>query len=87
MGSGSPPAPGPKPSAIPSHMLNGGSPLHLSTSSRDARERENLNSSIRSSFAAQRPAEFNELEPAAHRVSGDDGIGAGNSIRSPVAVR
>jgi GTP cyclohydrolase I len=61
MGSGSPPQ-GPKPmSAIPSHLLNGSSPLHPSntTGVRDARERESLNSSIRSSFAPRIPAEFN----------------------------
>ncbi|EHA28493.1 GTP cyclohydrolase 1 [Aspergillus awamori] len=72
MGSGtSPPPPGPKPrSAIPSHMLNGGSPLHASTSpstsSRDARERESLNSSILSSFTPRIPVEFNLPASAAH---------------------
>ncbi|KAJ5913111.1 GTP cyclohydrolase 1 [Penicillium tannophilum] len=60
MGSGSPPSS--KPSAIPSHMLNGSSPLQSSSSSRsgnrtrDARERESLNTSIRSSFAPRVPA-------------------------------
>lgn len=73
MGSGSPPTG--KPSAIPSHMLNGSSPLQSSASSgggsttraRDARERESLNTSIQSSFAARVPAEFNTVEanPAA----------------------
>ncbi|KAJ5919978.1 GTP cyclohydrolase 1 [Penicillium verhagenii] len=59
MGSGSPPAP--KPSAIPSHMLNGSSPLQSSSGTgtgnrtRDARERESLNTSIRSSFAPRVP--------------------------------
>ncbi|PYH87638.1 putative GTP cyclohydrolase I [Aspergillus ellipticus CBS 707.79] len=66
MGSGSPP-PGPKPkSAIPSHMLNGSSPLHLSTGSRDTRERESLNSSILSSFTPRIPAEFDLPGPASH---------------------
>ncbi|EEA24225.1 GTP cyclohydrolase 1 [Talaromyces marneffei ATCC 18224] len=52
MGSGSSPPLGPKPySALPSHLLNGSSPLHSSTAtSNSARERESLNSSIRSSF-------------------------------------
>ncbi|KAF7116316.1 hypothetical protein CNMCM5793_004482 [Aspergillus hiratsukae] len=71
MGSGSPPQ-GPKPmSAIPSHLLNGSSPLHPSntTGVRDARERESLNSSIRSSFAPRIPAEFNLPEIETRRVS------------------
>ncbi|OQE19592.1 hypothetical protein PENSTE_c015G03620 [Penicillium steckii] len=65
MGSGSPPS---KPSAIPSHMLNGSSPLQSSSSpgtgtrSRDARERESLNSSIRSSFAPRVPVGFETTE-------------------------
>ncbi|KUL92155.1 hypothetical protein ZTR_02253 [Talaromyces verruculosus] len=52
MGSGSSPPLGPKPiSALPSHLLNGSSPLHSSSAtSNSARERESLNSSIRSSF-------------------------------------
>lgn len=54
---------GPKPkSAIPSHIFNGSSPLSLSTSARDARERDVLNSSIRSSFSARRPAQFDSPE-------------------------
>lgn len=57
MGSGSPPSS--KPSAIPSHMLNGSSPLQRhSTGGRDARERESLNSSIRTSFEPRVPFEF-----------------------------
>lgn len=68
MGSGSPPSG--KPSAIPSHMLNGSSPLQSSSSSaggsttraRDARERESLNTSIQSSFAPRIPAEFNSID-------------------------
>ncbi|KAL3478377.1 hypothetical protein BJX99DRAFT_224387 [Aspergillus californicus] len=56
MVSGSPP--GPKPKAIPSHLINGGSPLQPSLASRDARERESLNTSIRSSFSPRIPAEF-----------------------------
>ncbi|PLN77667.1 putative GTP cyclohydrolase I [Aspergillus taichungensis] len=64
MGSGSPPRPGPKPkSAIPSRLLNGGSALNPSMNSRDARERESLNSSIRSSFAPRIPVEFESPEP------------------------
>ncbi|KAL1970767.1 hypothetical protein VTN77DRAFT_2601 [Rasamsonia byssochlamydoides] len=58
MSSGSSPPLGPKPrSALPSHLLNGSSPLNTSSSS-SARERESLNSSIRSSF---RPAV--DIEP------------------------
>ncbi|KAL2863297.1 GTP cyclohydrolase I [Aspergillus lucknowensis] len=64
MGSGSPPPTGPKPkSVIPSHILNGGSPLHTSVASRDARERESVQTSIRSSFAPRIPAEFDLPEP------------------------
>ncbi|KAI9933241.1 hypothetical protein MW887_007714 [Aspergillus wentii] len=59
MGSGTSPPLGPKPkSAIPSHMLNGSSPLTLPTGARDARERDSLNSSIRSSFAPRIPVGF-----------------------------
>ncbi|KAJ5908545.1 hypothetical protein N7495_001227 [Penicillium taxi] len=85
MGSGS--SPPSKPSAIPSHMLNGSSPLQLSSSSgsgsgtgtrtRDARERESLNSSIKSSFTPRIPVEFessNEatLAPAPAPTAADD---------------
>ncbi|CEJ60419.1 Putative GTP cyclohydrolase I [Penicillium brasilianum] len=71
MGAGSPPGPA-KPSAIPSHMLNGSSPLQSSTAAggvtrvRDNRERESLNSSIRSSFAPRVPPEFESLEAGSH---------------------
>ncbi|KAJ5461461.1 GTP cyclohydrolase 1 [Penicillium daleae] len=70
MGAGSPPGPA-KPSAIPSHMLNGSSPLQSSTAAgsgtrtRDIRERESLNSSIRCSFAPRVPAEFEGLDAKA----------------------
>lgn len=73
MGAGSPPGPA-KPSAIPSHMLNGSSPLQSSTAAggvtrvRDNRERESLNSSIRSSFAPRVPPEFESLEAGSHPV-------------------
>jgi GTP cyclohydrolase I len=43
----SPPLPGPKPKALPSYLVNGASPLH---GSQRARERENLSSSIRSTY-------------------------------------
>ncbi|KAA8643028.1 hypothetical protein EYZ11_003639 [Aspergillus tanneri] len=63
MGNGSSPPPAPKPkSAIPSRLLNGGSPLHPSNRSRDARERESLNSSIVSSFSPRVPVEFESTE-------------------------
>lgn len=55
MGSDSPTSP--RASAIPSHMLNGSSPLHP-TGSRHSRERESLNTSIRSSFEPRIPLEF-----------------------------
>ncbi|KAL2786864.1 hypothetical protein BJX62DRAFT_205400 [Aspergillus germanicus] len=77
MGSGSPPPTGPKPkSVIPSHLLNGGSPLNnTSVASRDARERESVQTSIRSSFAPRIPAEFDLPEsdaPAADHASSYD---------------
>ncbi|KAL4789599.1 hypothetical protein BDV19DRAFT_373853 [Aspergillus venezuelensis] len=62
MGSGSPPPPGPKPKAIPSYLLNGGSPLSSNVASRDARERESLNTSIRSSFSPRIPVQFDQPE-------------------------
>ncbi|KAJ5223696.1 GTP cyclohydrolase 1 [Penicillium chermesinum] len=77
MGAGSSP-PGNKPSAIPSHMLNGSSPLQSSTSpgktsrARDARERESLNSSIRSSFAPRVPLGFESLEDSESAAPTDD---------------
>ena len=43
----SPPLPGPKPKALPSYLVNGNSPLH---GSQRARERENLTSSIKSTY-------------------------------------
>jgi GTP cyclohydrolase I len=43
----SPPLPGPKPKALPSYLVNGKSPLH---GSQRARERENLTSSIKSTY-------------------------------------
>lgn len=82
MGSGSPPS---KPSAIPSHMLNGGSPLHTSTGSgsgtrvRDARERESLNTSIRSSFAPRVPAGFDSLGETETDSAGNAGPAADNT--------
>ncbi|KAE8380790.1 hypothetical protein BDV26DRAFT_256643, partial [Aspergillus bertholletiae] len=68
MGSGSPPQ-GSKPkSAVPPRLLNGSSSLNSPMNSRGARERESLNSSIRSSFAPRVPAEFNLPEMAVHPV-------------------
>ncbi|KAL1877143.1 GTP cyclohydrolase 1 [Paecilomyces lecythidis] len=60
MASGSSPPLGPKPkSALPSYLINGSSPLSGSaTNTRDSRERDNLNSSIRSSFHPRVPVEF-----------------------------
>jgi GTP cyclohydrolase I len=95
MGSGSPPAP--KPSAIPSHMLNGNSPLQSSTAPgsgsgtrvRDARERESLNSSIQSSFAPRVPIEFESLDtgsaPAGHATASE--IAADASNHSTLTLR
>jgi len=96
MGSGSPPAP--KPSAIPSHMLNGNSPLQSSsapgsgsgTRVRDANERESLNSSIQSSFAPRIPVEFNSFEgrsaPAGDTTASETASEAANH-RSELTLR
>ncbi|KAL3462584.1 hypothetical protein BJX64DRAFT_259001 [Aspergillus heterothallicus] len=87
MGSGSPPPTGPKPkSVIPSHLLNGGSPLHTSVASRDARERESVQTSIRSSFAPRVPAEFDLPESdaqAADHASSYDSPRRSSTITKP----
>ncbi|OGE56763.1 hypothetical protein PENARI_c002G02919 [Penicillium arizonense] len=83
MGSGSPPAS--KPSAIPSHMLNGSSPLQRSTGNRDERERESLNSSIRSSFEPRVPLQFAPETVAA--VPTESTSAASVPIRNVVPVR
>lgn len=84
MGAGGSPPLGPKPSAIPSHMLNGSSPLHPTTGVRDERERESLNSSIRSSFAPRVPAEFNSPEIGSAVADESSATGV---VRNPVIVR
>jgi GTP cyclohydrolase I len=91
MGSGSPPPTGPKPkSVIPSHLLNGGSPLNnTSVASRDARERESVQTSIRSSFAPRIPAEFDLPEsdaPAADHASSYDSPRRRSSVVTKYAV-
>lgn len=87
MGSGSSPPPGPKPkSAIPSHLYNGGSPLHQSTSAMHDSERDSLNSSIRSSFSARKPIEFDSSGTVTQSTTSDV-ITANGAIRNPVAVR
>ncbi|KAL1983640.1 hypothetical protein VTN96DRAFT_10139 [Rasamsonia emersonii] len=70
MSSGSSPPLGPRPRpALPSHVLNGSSPLHTSsTPSARERERDSLNASIRSSF---RPAV--DIEPPAESNSHKNG--------------
>ncbi|KAL4894492.1 hypothetical protein BDV59DRAFT_175570 [Aspergillus ambiguus] len=88
MVSGSSPPHGPKPkSAVPSRLLNGGSPLQSSSSGRGARERESLNSSIRSSFAPRVPVEFDLPETAAHpgssSVDNSDGPVHGSDAVKP----
>lgn len=76
MGSGSPPE-GSKPkSAIPPHVLNGSSPLHLTAGARAARERENLTSSILSSFSPRIPAEFKSYETETQSVGDSNGANA-----------
>ncbi|KAF1830163.1 GTP cyclohydrolase I [Decorospora gaudefroyi] len=49
----------PKPkSALPMHMMNGGSPLRLTTEARDKRERENLFHAIETSNRGRQPVNF-----------------------------
>lgn len=61
-------------SAIPSHVLNGSSPLNSSSAgNRAARERESLNSSILSSFSPRNPVEF-ELSPAGTQHAGESSV-------------
>jgi GTP cyclohydrolase I len=49
----------PKPkSAIPTHMMNGGSPLRLTTEARDKKERENLFNAIETSNRGRQPVNF-----------------------------
>ncbi len=49
----------PKPkSAVPSHMMNGGSPLRLTTEARDKKERENLFNAIETSNRGRQPVNF-----------------------------
>ncbi|KAL2010615.1 hypothetical protein VTN00DRAFT_6422 [Thermoascus crustaceus] len=87
MASGSSPPLGPKPkSALPSHLLNGSSPLSNCTSARDARERESLNSSIRSSFTPRTPAEFNSS--SAGTMSQSNGATSASGVtREPITTR
>lgn len=95
MGSGSPPAQ--KPSAIPSHMINGNSPLQSSAAAgsgsgtrvRDIRERESLNSSIQSSFAPRVPIEFDNHEegPSYAKDSTSSETAAAASTHSTLTLR
>lgn len=83
MGTGSSPPLGPKPkSALPSYLINGSSPLNNSNT-RDSRERESLNSSIRSSFHPRTPAEFesSSTESMSHSNSASN-ANAGATTRS-----
>lgn len=68
---GSPPL-GPKPkSALPSYLLNRGPLLHGSTR---ARERDNLNSSIRSTYGRRAPIDFDSPRDASSSNGEPDGI-------------
>ena len=59
----SPPPLNPKPrSAVPSHLLNGGSPLHQPPVSSRAHEREKLASSIHSTYGRKAPVDFGDTE-------------------------
>ncbi|KAE8150187.1 hypothetical protein BDV25DRAFT_154918 [Aspergillus avenaceus] len=83
------PPQGPKPkSAVPSRLLNG-TPALTPTNSRGARERESLNSSIRSSFAPRIPAEFNMPETVVHPVDdatdNADGAPSSSGAVKPIA--
>ncbi|KIV86463.1 GTP cyclohydrolase I [Exophiala sideris] len=53
----------PKPrSAIPSHLLNGGSPLHQTPTTTRAQERENLASSIQSTFNGRKTVDLGDSQ-------------------------
>jgi GTP cyclohydrolase I len=60
-------------------MLNGSSPLQYPAGSRDARERESLNSSIRTSFEPRIPLELeSQIQPT--------GTGADSTEPTPVST-
>lgn len=82
------PPPGPKPrSAIPSHILNGGSPLGSSASARDARERDTLNSSIRSSFSSSKPIHINATDSAGPHAESSIADGPVPAVRNTGTAR
>lgn len=66
----SPPSPlHPKPrSAVPSYLLNGGSPLRPPTKSR-AQERESLASSIRSTYGRRKTIDLGDPQASSHAMS------------------
>ena len=57
-------------SAVPSHLLNGGSPLHHSPGSARAKERETLASSIKSTYGRRAAVEFGDSQNAATTSAG-----------------
>ena len=67
----------PRPSAIPSHLTNGSSPLHTSQQARDTQERENARASIQSSMGTRKvPLDLKDLS----LLPGQDGQ---NSQKAP----
>ena len=56
-------------SAVPSHMMNGGSPLRLTTEARDKKERENLFNAIEKSNRGRQPVNFDD--PPVANMKGD----------------
>ncbi len=58
---------GPKPkSALPSHLINGSSPLHVSS---DVKERNNLYSSIQSSNSKRQPIDLNSEDQVPSKLT------------------
>ncbi|KAK5463013.1 GTP cyclohydrolase I [Exophiala xenobiotica] len=56
----SPPLPSKARSAVPSYLLNGGSPLHRTPTTTRAQERENLASSIQSTYARRKTIDLGD---------------------------
>jgi GTP cyclohydrolase I len=67
----SPPLPGPKPKGLPSYLVNGNPPLH---GSQRARERENLTSSIKSTYGRKTAVDLSDASnvPRDEHVSRDE---------------
>ncbi|KAI1615203.1 GTP cyclohydrolase I [Exophiala viscosa] len=66
----------PKPrSAIPSHLLNGGSPLHQTPTTTRAQERENLASSIQSTFSGRKTVDLGDSQSTERTMQSTSWVG------------